>query len=106
MRFSIPRSIQRTLENERSEPAAYDEAAAIWYREIYSPTIQEIRESGVIDRFPGRTAADMFIWMWRREPELQVYCAPTSISESERAPFDPPRRIFRKLSAAVRQISS
>ena len=50
-------SIQRSLENDRSESVAYDEAAALWYREIYSPTVQEIRESGVIDRFSERTAA-------------------------------------------------
>jgi hypothetical protein len=99
-------SIQRTLENDRSEPVAYDEAAALWYREIYSPTVQEIRESGVIDRFPGRTAADIFIWMWRREPELHDYGYATSYSDIESASFDPLRRIFRKLSAAVRQISS
>jgi len=98
-------SIQRILENDRSEPVAYDEAAALWYREIYSPTVQEIRESGVIDRFPRRTAADMFVWMWRREPELQVYGVATSVAENERAPFEPMRCIFRKLSAAVRQIS-
>lgn len=99
-------SIQRSLENDRSEPLAYDEAAALWYREIYSPTVQEIRENGVIDRFPGRTAADIFIWMWRREPELHDYDYATSYSDLERASFDPLRRIFRKLSAAARQISS
>jgi hypothetical protein len=97
-------AIQRSLEKDRGEPVAYGEAAAQWYREIYSLTVQEIREAGVIDRFPGRTEADMFIWMWRREPELQVYCAPISISEDKHTPFDSLRRIFRKLYAAVRQI--
>lgn len=58
------------------------------------------RNSGdrVIDRFPGRTEADMFIWMWRKEPEMQVSCTPTSVSRKERAPLDSLRRIFRKLS--------
>jgi hypothetical protein len=99
-------SVQRSSENNLGGPVSYEDAAAQWYREIYSPTIKEIRESGVIDRFPGRTEADMFIWMWRNEPELQVYCEPASISDDERAPFDSLRRIYRKLSAAVRRISS
>jgi hypothetical protein len=98
------RSVQQSLENERREPVPYVEAAELWYREIYSPTVREIRESGAIERFPGRTVADLFIWMWRKEPELQIYCAQTSNSENENAPFNSFRRSFRKLSASVRRI--
>jgi hypothetical protein len=98
------RSVQQSLENDRSEPVSYNEAAALWYREIYSPTVREIRESGVIERFPGRTDADLFIWMWQREPELQIYCAQTSNSENENDPFNSLRRSFRKLSASVRRV--
>jgi len=98
------RSVQQSLENDRSEPVSYEEAAAQWYREIYSPTVQEIRESGAMERFPGRTVADLFIWMWRREPELQIYCAQTSNSENDNAPFNSLRRSFRKLSASLRRI--
>ena len=98
------RSVQQSLENDGSEPVSYDESAALWYREIYSPTVREIRESGAIERFPGRTVADLFIWMWRRTPELQIYCAQTSNSENENAPFNSLRRSFRKLSASVRRI--
>ncbi|MES0361268.1 MAG: transcriptional regulator [Anaerolineales bacterium] len=98
------RSVQQSLENERSEPVSYREAAALWYGEIYSPTVREIRESGALERFPGRTAADLFIWMWQREPELQIYCAQTSNSENEKAPFNSLRSIFRKLSTSLRRI--
>ncbi len=98
------RSVQQSLENERGEPIPYQEAAESWYREIYSPTVREIRESDVIERFPGRTEADLFIWMWRKEPDLQIYCAETSNSENENAPFNSLRHRFRKLSASVRRI--
>jgi hypothetical protein len=98
------RSVQQSLENERSEPVSYDEAAALWYGEIYSPTVREIGESGVIERFPGRTEADLFIWMWRKEPELQIYCEETSNSENENTPFNSLRRSIRKLSASLRRI--
>ncbi len=82
------RSVQQSLENERSEPVHYEEAAAQWYWNIYAPTVREIRESGVIERFPGRTEADIFIWMWRREPELQIYCAQTSNIENVSSSFN------------------
>ena len=65
---------------------------------------EKFENSGAIERFPGRTVADLFIWMWRREPELQIYCAETSDSEHENAPFSSLRRSFRKLSASVRRI--
>lgn len=100
------RSVQQSMENERREPVPYDEAAVQWYREIYSHTVREIRESGVIERFPGRTEADLYIWMWQREPELQVYCTQTSDAENEKAPFNTLRRGFRKLSETVRRIIS
>ncbi len=43
------RSVQQSLENQRDERIPFEEAAAQWYREIYSPTIQEIRDSGSPD---------------------------------------------------------
>jgi transposase len=98
------KSVQQSLENDRGEAVAYDEAAALWYREIYSPAVQEIRESGVIDRFPGRTAADVFVWMWRREADLQIYCGPTASLGNASTPFSLLRRAFRKLYVAVRQV--
>lgn len=74
-------SVQQSLEVDRGEPVSFEEAAALWYREIYTPTVQEVRDSGVIERFPGRTEADLFIWMWRREHDLQIYSDQTSNSE-------------------------
>jgi hypothetical protein len=98
------RSIQQSLENEGSEPISYEEAAEIWYKDIYSPTVAEIQESEVIERFPVRTEADLFIWMWRREPELQTYCTETSNSNIEKSRFNSLRESLRKLTAAARRI--
>jgi hypothetical protein len=64
-------SVQYVLQNRRGEPVSYEEAAKQWYKEIYAPTVKEIRESRVVELFPKRTEADLFIWMWRTEPELQ-----------------------------------
>jgi hypothetical protein len=65
------RSVQETLGNAHGEPVSFEEAAHLWYQKIYSPTVKEIRESRVLELFPQRTEADLFIWMWRNEPELR-----------------------------------
>ncbi len=75
-------SVHQSLENDRGEPVSIDEAATLWYQEVYSPVIREIRESRVMELFPGRTEADLFMWIWRSEHALQEYCAQTSNVEN------------------------
>ena len=75
-------SVHQSLENDRGEPVSNDEAATLWYQEVYSPIIREIRESRVMELFPGRTEADLFMWIWRSEHALQEYCAQTSNVEN------------------------
>jgi len=41
----------------------YQEAADLWYEMVYLPTVEVIRESGLLRSFPGRTEADLFAWM-------------------------------------------
>ncbi len=41
----------------------FEEAVIHWYKTYYLPIIHEIRKSGVLRRFPGRTATDMYIWL-------------------------------------------
>jgi hypothetical protein len=46
------------------------EAAALWYDMLYTPVVQIIRESNVLHEFPGRTEADLYIWIFRYQREL------------------------------------
>ncbi len=41
----------------------YAEAAARWYDEVYRPMVRVIREAGVLDEFPERTEADLYLWI-------------------------------------------
>ncbi len=41
----------------------WEEAVADWYDHLYLPTILEIRENGVMKNFPGRTEADLYLWI-------------------------------------------
>jgi len=41
----------------------YPEAVARWYDQVYSPTVQVIRDEEILDHFPGRTEADLYLWI-------------------------------------------
>lgn len=48
------------------------EAAANWYHTVYMPVIQRIRNSAILDRFPGRTEADLYLWISSNRAQLQM----------------------------------
>lgn len=50
-----------SLIDEREIP--FEEAVDLWYEMIYLPTVQIIRESNLLSAFPGRTEADLFVWL-------------------------------------------
>jgi hypothetical protein len=41
----------------------WPEAVARWYDEVYRPVVQVIREEEILDDFPGRTEADLYLWI-------------------------------------------
>lgn len=41
----------------------WEEAVGDWYDHLYLPTVLEIRENGVMKNFPGRTEADLYLWI-------------------------------------------
>ncbi|GAB4468233.1 MAG: hypothetical protein Kow00124_02260 [Anaerolineae bacterium] len=63
---------QQVLEKIDGTPVSYEDAAAAWYDMIFTPICQIIEQEGILQRFPGRTAADLFIWVWRYHRQLKV----------------------------------
>lgn len=71
--FSIPGQYQKLVlhvaghrhflgqREERKIP--YAEAVGRWYDEVYSPLVAVIREERILDHFPGRTEADLYLWI-------------------------------------------
>lgn len=41
----------------------YPEAVVAWYEMVYLPAVQLIQDSAILDSFPGRTEADLFVWL-------------------------------------------
>jgi len=56
------------LEQGRQVPLP--EAAASWFDNVYQPVIHLIREYGILEVFPGRTEADLYLWITARWLEL------------------------------------
>ena len=53
------------------------EASANWYRDVYLPVVRRIRASGILNRFPGRTEADLYLWIAENRARLQMRYAGT-----------------------------
>ena len=62
---------QAILEEIDEAPFSYEEAVMAWYDLIYAPAVQIIEKKGMLKNFPGRTEADLFIWVWRNHQSLQ-----------------------------------
>lgn len=63
---------QSVLSQIDGEAMSYEDAVTAWYDIFYTPAVQIIRERGALRAFPGRTEADLFIWVWEHEHALRV----------------------------------
>lgn len=50
------------LNMDKEEEIPFLQAAESWYKTLYLPIIQIIRDENVLLRFPGRTEADLYMW--------------------------------------------
>lgn len=48
-----------------------EEAVTHWYDEIYLPIVKIVREAGILRDYPGRTEADLYIWISQHRAQLQ-----------------------------------
>lgn len=47
-----------------------DEAVASWYDNVYLPLVKLIREHAILAQFPGRTEADLALWIMQHQRSL------------------------------------
>jgi hypothetical protein len=62
---------RENLQQIDGEPRSYPEAAAAWYDMVYTLAVDVIRESGALAVFPGRTEADLYVWVSRHRKDLE-----------------------------------
>lgn len=48
---------------QRGSEVPYQEAVASWYDNVYSPLVNVVNEHELRESFPGRTEADLYLWI-------------------------------------------
>ncbi|MCC6799932.1 MAG: acetylxylan esterase [Anaerolineae bacterium] len=96
------------LERIDGEPRTYEEAAAAWYDLAYTLVVDVIAESGILAQFPGRTEADLYVWVTRHRRELSerygeqvsMRDALQRLAESQQRP-GPVERVMQSVAQSV-----
>ncbi len=92
------------LEQQREIP--YDEAVAHFYDQVYLPVVQAIRERSILRDFPGRTEADLYLWLAEHraalEEELGWEVKPEEAAADLAAQFSPrPQRVAARVGERI-----
>ena len=71
--LTIPDGFSRMLEHiavhryfmglDEKRDISEKEAVLHWYDTVYLPIIKIIRESGILENFPGKTESDLYLWV-------------------------------------------
>jgi hypothetical protein len=83
--LTLPGEYERLLEHisvhrwylgeQRRAEVPYEEAVASWYDSIYLPLVSILEKEKILDHFPGRTVADLYLWtieyLWYRREALK-----------------------------------
>jgi nucleotide-binding universal stress UspA family protein len=57
--------------NEQKRYIPFAEAATHWYDTVYLPSVQAIREVGILRNFPNRTETDLYLWIAEYRASLE-----------------------------------
>ena len=87
------------LVDERQVPL--DEAVVLWCEMHYAPIVQIIRQRGILQEFPGRTEADLYLWLRRNQEVLEVRYGKDVLMEEA---VDDLARRFAERPSPARQI--
>jgi len=81
LRITIPGGYQKLLDEicvcryqiqeEDQKECSLQDSAESWYREIYLPFDEAVRERGMMRWFPNRTVTDLYVWMSEHRGELE-----------------------------------
>jgi hypothetical protein len=71
--LTLPGEYERILEQisvhrwylgeQKKGDVPYTEAVASWFDNVYSPLVQLIEQDALSEKFPNRTAADLYLWI-------------------------------------------
>ncbi|MBK9053775.1 MAG: hypothetical protein IPL78_23580 [Chloroflexi bacterium] len=56
---------------EQQRDIGYEEAVSHWYDVVYLPIVQLMQEHGLLEDFPDRTEADLYVWLAQHRAEIE-----------------------------------
>lgn len=59
------------LNQDMSRELSFAEAVWSWHENVYRPVVMAIEEEGLLSRFPGRTASDLYVFIVKYWDELK-----------------------------------
>jgi dienelactone hydrolase len=65
-------AFQQSLAKIDQRKVPLEEAAELWYEMHYTPIVEIVRQRGILQEFPDRTEADLYLWMRRNQEELDL----------------------------------
>jgi hypothetical protein len=93
---------------KHKSPVRYVDAVSHWYDKVYLPLVKIILQEKTLDKFPGRTEADLYLWiiehLWylREEcPECNPSLEQATLDFTKRFSSHPPIR--RSILERLRQ---
>lgn len=97
---------QDHLNKTEDRKVSLREAAAAWVQQVYAPTVEVIRQQGLLRDFPGRTETDLYVWMSQHtadlERELGWEVKRESVASNLAAQSSP--RLIRRFSRAKKKV--
>lgn len=80
------RMMQNSMAQQRGYAVSMEMAAMRWYDRVYEPTIRLVRKYKLLDQFPKRTEADLYVWISEHLNQLlEVYSeenVPATLSDA------------------------
>jgi uncharacterized ParB-like nuclease family protein len=52
-------------------PVSSEEAFSAWHEDVYETALEAVRQEGLLEFFPERSEADLFVWSWQNSQELE-----------------------------------
>ncbi len=59
---------------EQNGEISFQEAVHSWHSNLYIPIVEIVRKEKILSRFPGRTEADLYIWIIKHWHSLKEQC--------------------------------
>ena len=95
---------------ERGQEVSWEEAVTSWYDNLYRPVVEVIRRENVLKEFPGRTEADLYLWIMNHLHFLRERYGPAVDPELAATDFAhqftarPVKKVVRSVARAAKRV--